>query len=808
MPTRFGGHLARLSGLLLCMLLHWPRAHAHFTSNGAGHCTGCATTRRINVFTMEDTCGSGTCAVCGKIEGVGNCIYKSNDRSRYNPPIINLYSRSQPNGDLMNAGIPFCTFSAGGPDECPIPPSGDYSAPADPYWIFNLGGCSGDITGFSGIRNLYCMYERIFPARNALHFGTVNFPAAGEYRAEFWFERATNKMMDQNWFSTPSNSIANKPNAYASHIHKPFRICTNSNLISLADPSSNPRLGSLASSKSCMLTYATYPATFPTTSSPTCNSRGTPSFGRRPSRQGEHSWCTDVDSRGRHITMGCRDFSVSPFVPMTYMDSAELHSQNSIGGFGTASAYYASNQFVTDVCDIEESDNRVIPENESLGTFVFSGLPHGDTCGFEGCVCTSGFVGIDCQFSKDTYCPFNVKSVLPQWNAGQNRCGLGECRYDGCNDFTKPEPFLQFDPTLLCKDVAANTSMLTTNMFCVCSSGVYGLSCDTTCRHPANPSLFGDSACLRAPANTVVDPHSKCVMVVNTDLSESAVCRCETNWFPTGANNGVTGHVPGCMTCQFPVGVDNEDCSDNGVCSQPTGPGTQPVCTCKFGWTGVGCQIRSSGSKSCGGLTSGGLLTMHFDIDEDTIPVPSDPSQEQFIKYSIQVVGQRITTNRPISKTFSIRFPCTSVSIFQTATAILLSDDDFCRVVRERCQSQWDALAKGTDSLDICPLPFVDLVPPEVFVDVGTSYRFCREGTALLGNYFTKEFTCYRLSTTLTPNTIPGGSRLWRCTNFSDDADVVVLCDIIMTTAEQLAYTSNGALLGKRLIRECANSKA
>src|SRR6185369_4516250 len=150
----------------------------------------------------------------------------------------------------------------------------------------------------------------------------------------------------------------------------------------------------------------------------------------------------------------------------------------------------------------------------------------------------------------------------------------------------------------------------------------------------------------------------------------------------------------------------------------------------------------------------------------------------------------------PANDVYAFAFFCTDISLFVTGTSNFASTATQCLNIRTACLAQ-SGISISDISLDMCPLPFIDLIPP------ASSNALCNRPSQsptvqyLHGQYYTREFNCYRLSTSLTGVSAGNVGKLYRCVPRPTETEFFLECDLTITTPS--AYVSNSRALADRV---------
>jgi hypothetical protein len=168
------------------------------------------------------------------------------------------------------------------------------------------------------------------------------------------------------------------------------------------------------------------------------------------------------------------------------------------------------------------------------------------------------------------------------------------------------------------------------------------------------------------------------------------------------------------------------------------------------------------------------------------------------------------TRNLP-AQSYPISLLCTNVDLFSSGTTI--DTAGFCSRVRARCEAQHNDFPPrnvNEESMNLCPIPFIDqtytnAVPnPTAFCDdpgwmLSTTYYLHSE-------YYSKAWTCYRLSSLTLASSDAIAGRLYRCVHRTTDALAFIRCDLNITSPQITQYLGNSQLLAKRCLSECTDT--
>lgn len=406
------------------------------------------------------------------------------------------------------------------------------------------------------------------------------------------------------------------------------------------------------------------------------------------------------------------------------------------------------------------------------------GLAHGGPVRFVECDCDLPYIGQTCQYERSTFCGTGaVCNNHGSCSINGNYLGTTEC--SGCTEF-----------------------WLRSNMKCTCTpgSGYFGKVCETTCRRTSgNTQLESHAAC---PTNS----HCVTTSVVPEADTAIATCHCDAGF--TSGNDEFGSLV--CGKCSNIFGVPNFPCSGHGICSFLDSRGF--YCACHEGFYGQVCEIQEYFGILCGNL---GTIWPKCTVQMETTTGSPD-----LARYTCAFSGNlKVPSNAyglpygSSADVWPLSLSCTGINTFVgsgSGSTTRAPDATICDRIKTACQSQMASSIQGSESEDMCPLPFIDLAPP-FDTALPASTTFCNVPANTVGfpvrwvsaNFFGKvPFHCYRLS-----NLVIGAEsgQIYRC---KPDPSVKILkmtCDLNITRTEATSYRTNpnSGLLAERIATEC-----
>ena len=440
----------------------------------------------------------------------------------------------------------------------------------------------------------------------------------------------------------------------------------------------------------------------------------------------------------------------------------------------------------------------------SGGKYSWTGARLGYDCEFTGsCACEPDWFGPYCNISITAFC-------------GPN----GNCNGHGqCGSSTLSAFFI--NP--ICADFIQLIQ-------CTCNPGYFGQFCDVTCLLDGNTNdpitcpaestcvangllvatvdIYGNFYAGSDNCNNISPPGACCEVDIGQGYSaltevytfatpNSAKCLCATNWFPILDN---FGSATSCITC-MDNGQAIPTCNNNGACVNVPSVGPNAyACICNPGYGGIGCNVVISLTVTCG----------NQNLAIDCLAMQSATALSAVnIRYQCAYRGTLVTSAPLLAGAqFPIEFVCSNVNLYDNSgTPTLNTNAGMCQAIKQVCESTLTEVP--VQSEDLCPIPFIDLVPPTdpaAFCD----YPFTGNPQPpipqyLIGNYYPQRtFYCYRLSSALLNiPSVSSGLTPYRCVNSPTEINYYLLCDVSLNTTQTATFKSEPMQLGKLLLQTC-----